>query len=217
MAVGIGVILSSRQDQRTVGAGGRRGDLVRWTHLLRAGCIAALVAGIGLVGASPASADNNTRYWSNNPYAGFCGNASGGVVAAAQAAVFAKRGTIANDYVVDGQFGQISYNQVFAYQVQRGLQADGCVGPQTWASLQSGLVIDTSFGPHPNLFLPGANGHWALYDYTRYSTGCFWTYNNQHGAPEAPVGGSIAYYRYYRFVGGSFPTLSPTSSQTTCY
>lgn len=42
-----------------------------------------------------------------------------------------------HNIVVDGLGGPDTYNQVRAYQAFRGLQADGVVGPKTWAHLHS--------------------------------------------------------------------------------
>lgn len=195
----------------------RPGGFAMLAKRLRQVTVCALIAiGGSLIGSSAAYAENNTRYWSNNGYAGFCGSASGGLVAAAQAAVFARNGSPSN-YLIDGQFGQQSYNEIDAFQVQNGLAADGCAGPATWAALQNGLYKTTFYGQHPNLTLPGVNGLFANFDYTQYSIGCYWTYINEGGAPEHGTSGSIARYQYYRFLGGSFATYSPSNQHLGCY
>lgn len=172
---------------------------------------------LALIPNSSAFAENTTRYWSNNPTVGFCSNVSGGIVAAAQAAVFVKNGN--NTNTVDGQFGTVSYNSVFAFQQSHGLSADGCVGPQTWAALQSGLyrtccANDTH---HSNDTLPGPGGVFANFDFSHYGAACYWAYAYEQGAPEPPAGGSILPYHFYRFLGGgSFAQIYPTASNLQC-
>jgi hypothetical protein len=137
-------------------------------------------------------------------------------VAAAQAAVYTKN---ASNAVIDGQFGQATYSQIFSFQQQRGLSADGCAGPQTWAALQSGIYKTSDYGQHPNLTLPQGCTYcrFANFDFTRYSTGCFWTYIHMGGAPEGAFGGSVARYQYYRFLSGSFATYGPSNQHLGCY
>jgi peptidoglycan hydrolase-like protein with peptidoglycan-binding domain len=182
----------------------------------RASTVTAVAIGSLAVVATPAHAENTTRNWSANGLVGFCGSASGGVVAAAQAVVFLKTEPNNDSLLIDGQFGQQSYNKVYAFQVQRGLQADGCVGPQTWAALQSGLVTAVP-SRHPYQFVRDSLGRLRRYDFSRYGSYCRWTYIHEGGSTEGVRSGNIVSYRYYRFLGGSFATLSPTSANTNCY
>lgn len=42
---------------------------------------------------------------------------------------------------IDGYYGQETYTAIKNYQASRGLQVDGCVGPNTWSAMQADLVF----------------------------------------------------------------------------
>lgn len=45
------------------------------------------------------------------------------------------RGASCGRYGADGDFGPATYGAVYAFQRRNGLEADGIIGPQTWAAL----------------------------------------------------------------------------------
>ncbi|MFB8039182.1 peptidoglycan-binding protein, partial [Streptomyces sp. NPDC056004] len=61
--------------------------------------------------------------------------ASGDGVKRLQRSLTAALGTTVG---IDGSFGPATVTAVHNYQTSRGLTADGIVGPDTWAALQTG-------------------------------------------------------------------------------
>jgi peptidoglycan hydrolase-like protein with peptidoglycan-binding domain len=79
---------------------------------------------------------NNTRFWSNNDYTGYCGDTSGGYVALLQVYLM-NDGLYPTSYKIDDYFGPATQSALLQYQNFYGLQRDGCAGPQTWRTMQN--------------------------------------------------------------------------------
>lgn len=102
--------------------------------LLTGALMAAIAVAPALAVATPAAADTPFNWSQGNPQVGCSGGQStGGYVVAVQSIV-GTYGTYLG--YIDNQYGNISLQAVRNYQARRGLTADGCVGPQTWANMQ---------------------------------------------------------------------------------
>ncbi|MFL6138854.1 MAG: peptidoglycan-binding protein [Frankiaceae bacterium] len=80
---------------------------------------------------------NTTTNWSNNDLVGPCGETTGGYVVAVQSFLYA-RGVYSGN--IDNIDGSVTTTAVKRFQGNNGLTQDGCVGPLTWAKMQSKLL-----------------------------------------------------------------------------
>jgi peptidoglycan hydrolase-like protein with peptidoglycan-binding domain len=148
-----------------------------------------------VVFALPAAAagPNGTAHWSNNSNTGYCGQADGGYVVAAQS-MLRTWGTYGG--TIDNYWGSGSNSGLLTYQANRGLSADGCAGPSTWANMQaltssfhSGAICGSSQGVYFR-YLKGGRSSYFL----RPNGGQrYWR------AQAYPAGGPVEAFAYYRF------------------
>jgi hypothetical protein len=154
--------------------------------------IGALVA-LTLAPTAAHAADNASGSWSANSYTGYCGQVDGGYVLAAQSML---KTFGAYSGKLDNYWGTQSGNALVAYQTARGLSADGCAGPSTWANMQA-LIMSFQTGA----VCGSTQG--TYYRYTRFGTRYFlrpatgtryWAVDS--GADSASP---VAAFQYYRF------------------
>jgi hypothetical protein len=165
----------------------------------RAGIIGATVAALVLAPTAARAADNTTSNWSANSYTGYCGQVDGGYVLAAQS-MLKTFGTYSGK--LDNYWGTLSGNALVAYQTARGLSADGCAGPLTWADMQTRIV------PFQTATVCGSTqGTYYHYsdhgtrNFLRPATGTrYWAVDS--GADSASP---VAAWQYYRFSDNLVP------------
>jgi hypothetical protein len=136
--------------------------------------------------------DNNTPTWANNSMTGYCGQTDGGFVVAAQTFLYAWG---AYPGPIDNVWGPKSHSALLQYQDARGLQRDGCGGPQTWADMQPfaryiGDTVECSGSGSLRVYRYAKNGRWAVYD---RSTRTLYWYADTH---LQPVGGQVGDHLY---------------------
>jgi hypothetical protein len=138
--------------------------------------------------------DNNTPTWANNSLTGYCGQTDGGFVIAAQLLLYAY-GLYPGP--IDNYWGPKSHSALLNYQAARGLQRDGCAGPDTWLDLQRQTKL---IGSSSECTGPGSlrnyqysrASRWAYYD--RSTQSLYW-FGDTHLQPRGgPVGDHL-----YRF------------------
>lgn len=160
------------------------------------------IVGVGLATTSQIAfaGISSTNNWSDASLTGYCGDAAGDYVAAAQAYLQSD----ANHYLplsdkIDGEFGNETYNAVYDYQLANDghLQVDGCVGPQTWEYMNSNLHAPTygtcSGSVALGLFGKGSGSTEAVF--IQRSDNLHWFVDV--AAPGLNPGGSISASQFY--------------------
>lgn len=182
---------------------------------MRAAQRLAVIASVTLVvlgvSTAVASADtpNTTLSWSNNSNVATtsCGYASGNNVVAVQE-ILRLYGYYNGS--IDNYDGPATNAAIIRYQQDKGLTADGCVGPVTWNFFQNSPHFGSgTYTNHPNIlyYIPPSGYGSNAFDRTLYYV-CAFAANPIAGGEASPV----VHGDYYEMwsAGDALYTLNPT-------